>query len=158
MFNRKRKQVDLGRLCDDKERVTIGREHCSSDFGRRYMFRRSWVWIPALYTGWTFSHLFHVIFVWKDENKRKRGRGWAIKKKELQSAKQNLSDRSWVRIRRPEVRYTQRRKECMKGEIQLRFYYTKIQLVNMWLIPSFSKFWVGICRCADMALSLSVIM
>ena len=39
------------------------------------MFQRSWVRIPAPYTGWTFfSHVFVVkivMFVRKDENKRK---------------------------------------------------------------------------------------
>ena len=59
-----------------------GREPWSGGYGRRLMFRRSWVWIPALYTGWTFSHLFVVkvvmMFVWKDKKKRKRGRGWPI--------------------------------------------------------------------------------
>ena len=30
------------------------REPLSSGYGRRLMFQRSWVWIPAPYTGWTF--------------------------------------------------------------------------------------------------------
>ena len=51
----------------------------SSGYGRRLMFQRSWVQIPVPYTGWTvFSHLFvvkNVLFVRRDENKRKRGRG-----------------------------------------------------------------------------------
>ena len=29
-----------------------------SDYGRRLMFERSWVRIPALYTGWTFFHIY----------------------------------------------------------------------------------------------------
>ena len=47
------------------------------------MFQRSWVRILALYTGWTFftfilqfKFVKIVMFVWKDENKWKRGRGW----------------------------------------------------------------------------------
>ena len=47
------------------------REPRSSGYGRRLMFRRSWVWILALYTLWTFSHIFAVkivvMFVWKDQ-------------------------------------------------------------------------------------------
>ena len=35
----------------------------SSGYGRRLMFRRSWVQIPATYTGWTFSHMFVVKIV-----------------------------------------------------------------------------------------------
>ena len=31
-----------------------GREPRLSDYGRRLMFRSSWVWIPAPYAGWTF--------------------------------------------------------------------------------------------------------
>ena len=45
------------------------------------MFGRLWVLIPAPYTGWTFSHLFVVkivMFVRKDENKQRRGRGRPI--------------------------------------------------------------------------------
>ena len=34
-----------------------GREPWSSGYGRRLMFHRSWVWIPPLYTGWTFFHI-----------------------------------------------------------------------------------------------------
>ena len=51
------------------------------------MFERSWVWIPVLYTGWTFGHFSHwfvvkiVLFVWKDRNKLKRGCGRPIFKK-----------------------------------------------------------------------------
>ena len=32
----------------------LGREPWSRGYRRRLMFQRSWVWIPALYTGWTF--------------------------------------------------------------------------------------------------------
>ena len=49
------------------------------------MFERSWVRIPAPYTGWTFFliDLMRKLFVWKDENKRKRGLGWPIFKKDI---------------------------------------------------------------------------
>ena len=51
----------------------------SSGYGRGLMFWRSWVQIPAPYTGWTFySHIFVVkivMFVWKGENKWKRDQG-----------------------------------------------------------------------------------
>ena len=53
----------------------------SSVYERRLMFRRSWVRIPALFTGWTFfSHLIVVKiakFVWKDKYEWKRGLGMA---------------------------------------------------------------------------------
>ena len=58
---------------------SFGRKPCSSGYGRRLMFRRSWVWIPA--PDGHFSHLFVVkivIFVWKDEKIKKRDRGWPI--------------------------------------------------------------------------------
>ena len=46
-----------------------GREPWSSDYGRRLTFQRSWVRIPAPYTGWTFFHIYllykFVMFVWK---------------------------------------------------------------------------------------------
>ena len=32
----------------------LGQEPWSSGYGRRLMFKRSWVQIPAQYTGWTF--------------------------------------------------------------------------------------------------------
>ena len=54
-------------------------------YGRRLILRRLWVRILAPYTGWTFfTHLFvvkTVMFVWKHENKWKRGRGWPRLKK-----------------------------------------------------------------------------
>ena len=34
-----------------------GREPLSWGYGRRLVFQRLWVWIPALYTGWTFFHI-----------------------------------------------------------------------------------------------------
>ena len=44
----------------------------SSGYGRRLMFVRSWVWIPAPYTGysWHFSHCI-VCLLEKTENKQK---------------------------------------------------------------------------------------
>ena len=69
--------VDLGnssRFC--KQILKLG----GSGFGRRHMFWGSWVRILARpYTGWHILHLFVVkimMFVWKDENKWKRGRFW----------------------------------------------------------------------------------
>ena len=35
----------------------LGREPWSSSYGRRLMFWRAWVWIPAPYTGWTSFHI-----------------------------------------------------------------------------------------------------
>ena len=54
-----------------KQRNKIGRESWSSGYGWWLMFKRSWVWIPALFIGWTwhFSHWFVekiVLFVWKE--------------------------------------------------------------------------------------------
>ena len=50
--------------------------------GLLVMFERSWVRIPAQYTGWTFLHWFVVkivLFVWKRPKiNEKRGRGWSI--------------------------------------------------------------------------------
>ena len=56
----------------------------SSGYGRRLTFRRSWVWIPAPYTGWTwhFSHWFFVkiciVCLKRPKIKEKRGHGWPI--------------------------------------------------------------------------------
>ena len=58
-----------------------GREPWSSGYGRLLVFKRSWVQIPAPYTGRTFSHLFVVklyCLFKKTKNKWKRGRGWPI--------------------------------------------------------------------------------
>ena len=60
-----------------KQKIEVlGREPWSSGYGRRLMFERSRVWIPAAYIGWTwlFSHWFVVkivLIVWKDQNKQK---------------------------------------------------------------------------------------
>ena len=56
--------------------LTFGWEPWSSGHGRRLMFKRSWVWILAPYTGWTwhFSHWFAdktLLFVWKDQKTEK---------------------------------------------------------------------------------------
>ena len=59
----------------------VGWEPWSCGYGRRLMFQRSWVRIPALYTGWTFfTYIFVVKFVMclKRRKKWKRGRGWLI--------------------------------------------------------------------------------
>ena len=62
----------------------------SPGYWRRLLFQRSWVRIPAPYTGWTFFNLYFfvkiVMFVWKDENKRKRGRALPLFKKCLGSS------------------------------------------------------------------------
>ena len=52
--------------------IGIEQEPWSSGYGRRLMFPRSGVQIPALYTGWTFSHIFIVkiaLMFEKTENK-----------------------------------------------------------------------------------------
>ena len=73
------------------KRNSVVREPWSSGYGRRLTFQRSWVWFPAPDTGWTW-HFFTlicykncIVCLKKTENKRKRGRGWAIflKKKEI---------------------------------------------------------------------------
>ena len=58
---------------EDERMHQDGREPWSSGYGRQLMFKRSWVQITALYTGWTwyFSNWFVVkivLFVWKDRN------------------------------------------------------------------------------------------
>ena len=37
--------------------VHVGREPWCSGYEWRLMFKRVWVWVPALYTGWTFFTL-----------------------------------------------------------------------------------------------------
>ena len=64
------------------ESVHLGPEPWSSDYGRRLIIERSWVRIPALYTGWT-RHFFTLIcckncLFERAENKLKRGRCWPI--------------------------------------------------------------------------------
>ena len=58
------------KIGDNKVLKKFGWEPWSSGYGWRLIPRRLWVWIPALYTGWTFFHIFVikiVMFVWKDE-------------------------------------------------------------------------------------------
>ena len=38
-----------------------GREPWFSGYGWRFMFERSWVWIPVPYTGWPNGHFFTLI-------------------------------------------------------------------------------------------------
>ena len=52
--------------------------NCSSGYGRWLMIKRTWVWIPAPYTGWTwhFSHWFVVrivLFAWKRPKINEKG-------------------------------------------------------------------------------------
>ena len=41
-----------------EEKHNFRREPWSSGYGWRLMFQRSWVRIPAPYTGWTFFHIY----------------------------------------------------------------------------------------------------
>ena len=41
----------------DKKNWKIGWEPWSSGYWKRLTFQRSWVRIPAPYTGWTFFHI-----------------------------------------------------------------------------------------------------
>ena len=93
----------------------MGREPWSSGYGRRLVFGRSWVWIPAPYTGWTwhFSHLFalkFLLFVWKDKNKWKRGRGWPI----------FLKNKCWESVSRERRKWEREREDC---ECKTTFYF-----------------------------------
>ena len=59
--------------------VVMGGDSCSE--GRGFEYQRC-----ILYGHNIFSHIFVeriVMFVWKDENNLKRGRGWPIFKKKL---------------------------------------------------------------------------
>ena len=72
-----------GMNCSTNSAVIKWWEPWYSGYGRRLMFQRSWVQIPAPYTRWTFSHLFVVkivMCVWKDKNKWKRVQYWPILK------------------------------------------------------------------------------
>ena len=55
----------------------------SSGYGMRLAIWGLWVRIPAPGTVWIFFHkvVRVAMFVWKDERKRKRGRGWPILEK-----------------------------------------------------------------------------
>ena len=62
--------------------LLLNLEPWSSGYGWRLMFQRSWVRMPAPYTGWAFFTLICckicIVCLKKAENKRKRGRSWAI--------------------------------------------------------------------------------
>ena len=47
-------------VCSINFTTTVGQEPWSSGYGRRLTFQRSWVWIPAPDTGWTW-HFFTLI-------------------------------------------------------------------------------------------------
>ena len=53
-------------------------EPWSSGYGRRLMFERLWVWIPALYTWWTFFHIYLLkkLYCLFEKTKNKQKRGW----------------------------------------------------------------------------------
>ena len=46
--------IDCIKDCVQKTKIKIDREPWSIGYGRRLMSWRLWVWISALYTGWTF--------------------------------------------------------------------------------------------------------
>ena len=62
-------------LCSPCNKYTLyGRESWSSGYGKRLMFQRLWVQIPAPYTWWTFFTFFVLnilLFVWKAKNIQK---------------------------------------------------------------------------------------
>ena len=47
-------------VCIESLVTIITRETWSSGYGRRLMFRRLWLQIPAPYTGWALFHFFVV--------------------------------------------------------------------------------------------------
>ena len=49
-------------FCVFQREEFLGRETWSSGYGRRLMFRRSWVCIPALYTYWKDIFHMHLFF------------------------------------------------------------------------------------------------
>ena len=50
-----RKRLKDGQRCNTRLKIFCpGREPWSSGYGKRLTFQRSWVWILAPYTGWTF--------------------------------------------------------------------------------------------------------
>ena len=62
---------------------TVGdwRKPWSSGYGKRLTFRRSWVRIPAPYTGWTFfPHIFVVCLKRPKINEKEAGVGPFFKK------------------------------------------------------------------------------
>ena len=73
-----------------------GREPCSSGYGRRIMFQRSWVQIPTAYTGRTIFTYICGKNCLKRPKKNKRGRCWPIKK-QLKKTKEFKLEISGVR-------------------------------------------------------------
>ena len=77
-----------GEHCARQERRLVRLESWSSGYGRILMIKRSWVWIPAPDTRWSFLHWFFVVkivlFAWKTQKYTKRGHGWSIFIKEWQ--------------------------------------------------------------------------
>ena len=69
--------------------VLVKRLPWSSGYGRRVMFRRPWVRIPAQYSIWTFFHiylLYKIVMMFAGKDRKymiKRGRGWPIFYKRL---------------------------------------------------------------------------
>ena len=70
--------------CSSFKQSYYGREPWSTSYGRRLVFQKLWVQIPAHYAGWTFSHFVVVVrigmFVWKDKNKQKETEDGPFKK------------------------------------------------------------------------------
>ena len=67
----------------------------ASGYGRRITFQRSWGRILALYTGWTFFTYiccknYYYVCLKRPKINNKRGRGWPILKKDLNSAAQAI--------------------------------------------------------------------
>ena len=67
-------------LTDWPQNEWAGRERWSSGSGRRLMFQRSWVWLSAPYTGWTFFTFICCKYcnVSLKRPKIKQKRGWPI--------------------------------------------------------------------------------
>ena len=76
-------------------------EPWAKGYGRRLMFRRSWVRIPALYTGWTFFTFicckkWNVCLKRGNKNKTKKRPGWPIFIKNIGLFKSCFND--WGKI------------------------------------------------------------
>ena len=66
-----------------RQKYRFGRELWSSGYGRRLMFQRLWVRIPAMYTGCTFLTFIcckncHDVCLKRQKINDKRGRGWPV--------------------------------------------------------------------------------
>ena len=63
---------------------SFGRKPWSSGYGRRLIFWRLWVWIPAPYSGWTFFTFIWckivLMFVWKRPKINEKDAGMAYLK------------------------------------------------------------------------------